>query len=142
MLVRRSSGRQTRRRDNGHDVAYTPSCRRLDQPRYSPTSYAFAASKASGGGIFRRRTPAVAVQYPRTLGKQRIARRRRGFSLRADCPDPSRYVIAGFAAESAVIVTNQELPLMGRSRRTLDRRALRADNEAAERRKPEDEVEE
>jgi len=31
---------------------------------------------------------------------------------------------------------------MGRSRRTLDRRALRADNEAAERRKSEDEVEE
>src|SRR5438874_1472699 len=31
---------------------------------------------------------------------------------------------------------------MGRSRRTLDRRALRADNEAAERRKPEDEVDE
>jgi len=30
---------------------------------------------------------------------------------------------------------------MGRSRRTLDRRALRADNEAAERSKPEDEVE-
>jgi len=31
---------------------------------------------------------------------------------------------------------------MGRSRRTLDRRALRADNEAAERRKSDDEVEE
>lgn len=31
---------------------------------------------------------------------------------------------------------------MGRSRRTLDRRALRADNEAAERRKPDDEVDE
>ena len=31
---------------------------------------------------------------------------------------------------------------MGRSRRTLDRKALRADNEAAERRKPDDEVEE
>jgi hypothetical protein len=31
---------------------------------------------------------------------------------------------------------------MGRSRRTLDRRALRADNEAAERRKSEDEVDE
>ena len=30
---------------------------------------------------------------------------------------------------------------MGRSRRTLDRRALRADNEAAERGKPEDETE-
>jgi len=31
---------------------------------------------------------------------------------------------------------------MGRSRRTLDRKALRADNEAAERRKSEDEVDE
>jgi cobalamin biosynthesis protein CobT len=31
---------------------------------------------------------------------------------------------------------------MGRSRRTLDRRALRADSEAAERRKPDDETEE
>lgn len=31
---------------------------------------------------------------------------------------------------------------MGRSRRTLDRRALRADNEAAERKKSEDEVDE
>src|SRR5262245_63103653 len=73
---------------------------------------------------------------------ERIARRGREFSPRADRPGTSRYAKSGFAAGSAVIVTHEELPIMGRSRRTLDRRALRADNEAAERKKSEDEVEE